>query len=607
MSRQSPQSLYLDVDGTPVFSVIHRPAGTGGDTAVIFCPPFGWEEVCAYRILREWASRLADAGFPALRVTLPGCGDSGGRPRDPDRLTAWTASVTAAAHAVRAQTGAVTVVAVGLGLGGLLAYRAAAAGAPIDGLVLWATPARGRELTRQLKAFARLEASQVFEGLPSPPPPPEGELEAGGFTLSASTQAELAAVDLSDVELGIGLAGGALLLERDGIAVDERLREALERHGVTVSTGAGDGYGEMTSHPQQTQVPEQVVADVLTWLRAGSPAAAQAHPPTPGPAARAQGRPPAVEPGVSRTAVLHCDGAEIVETPVQIAQSFGNLSGILTTPREAGEALCVVMLNAGAIRRIGPNRMWVEAARRWAARGVPSLRLDVEGIGEADGAVSPYAEDNGLYGPELVPQVMAAIEYLARRGIAERFVLAGLCGGAYWSLYAGLDDPRVSAALMLNSRAIVWDTGLAPSRDLHRLFSQRLSWARLRHNVTGPRLKAVVRWLLGIPARRLRRGRGEAGGGSLDDQIAAILQRLHDSPLRALFLFSAAEPLEEELLRTGWLPKLEQWPNVTVTRIAVRDHTLRPLMAQQQAHGALDRALTAELELMSAPAAAPAP
>ena len=119
--------------------------------------------------------------------------------------------------------------AVGLGLGGMLACRAAEAGAPIDGLVLWASPARGRELTRQLKAFARLEASQVFEGLPDPPPPAEGEIEVGGFVLSAATQSELGEVDLSALTLPHGLPRGALLLERDGIGVDERLREALER------------------------------------------------------------------------------------------------------------------------------------------------------------------------------------------------------------------------------------------------------------------------------------------------------------------------------------------------------------------------------------------
>jgi hypothetical protein len=38
---------------------------------------------------------------------------------------------------------------------------------------------------------------------------------------------------------------------------------------------------------------------------------------------------------------------------------------------------------------------------------------------------------------------------------------------------------------------------------------------------------------------------------------------------------------------------------MTVARIAVRDHTLRPLMAQQEGHAVLDRAVEAELALVA--------
>jgi pimeloyl-ACP methyl ester carboxylesterase len=579
-----PESVYLDVEGTPAFCVLHRTDVPAPETAVVFVPPFGWEEVCSYRILREWAGRLAGAGYPVLRLTLPSTGDSGGAPRDPGRLAAWTAAVSTAARAVRDHTGATAVVAVGLGLGGMLACRAVEAGAPIDGLVLWASPARGRDLARQLKAFARLEASQVFEGLPVPPPPADGELEVGGFVLSAETQAELAALDLSAVALHHGLPRGALLLERDGIAVDERLRAALEGQGVSVSVRPGDGYGDMTSHPQESRVPEAVLSEVTAWLEDGEQRAV--------PAVRGQAADPVA---LAESVALRTGDVEIVETPLTIPLEFGNLSGILTTPREGGSPVGLVLLNAGAMRRVGPNRMWVEAARRWAERGVPSLRLDVEAIGEADGAVSPYGKDDALYVDALIPQVQTAIAVLAERGVADRFVVAGLCAGAYWAWNAGLDDPRVTTAVMFNSRAIVWDTGLAASRDMRRAFSQRLTWARVRHNVTGPRLRAVIRLLRGMPARWVARRRGLEGAVSVDTRVDGVMCRLRASPLRSVFVFAAGEPLEEELRDRGWLPAMEDWPNVTVTRVAVRDHTLRPLLAQQEGHAALDRAVEAEL------------
>jgi hypothetical protein len=181
--------------------------------------------------------------------------------------------------------------------------------------------------------------------------------------------------------------------------------------------------------------------------------------------------------------------------------------------------------------------------------------------------------------------------------VADRFVTAGLCAGAYWAMHAGLDDPRVTAAVMFNSRVIVWDPGLEAARDVRRAFSQKLTWARVRHNATGPRLRAAARWLRGKPASWLARRRGGEQAASLNDRVDAVMRRLQSSPLRCVFLFSAGEPLEEELIAGSWLPRIEGWPNVTVTRIAVRDHTLRPLTAQQAGHAALDRAVEAELAL----------
>ncbi len=182
------RTLYLHADDEAVCVVLHRPApDVARDTGVILCPPFGFDEVCSYRPRREWAQRLAEAGYAALRVSYPSTGDSGGDPDDPGRLNAWTNSVAASAAWLRTATGARRIVAVGMELGGLLAYRAASNGAALDDLVLWATPARGRALIRQLKAFSALELSEFFEGLASPPPLAPGTLHVGGFFLNAET------------------------------------------------------------------------------------------------------------------------------------------------------------------------------------------------------------------------------------------------------------------------------------------------------------------------------------------------------------------------------------------------------------------------------------
>ena len=579
----APISRYLITDDMAVFTSLHS-AGSGPASAVLLCPPFGWEEVCAYRSLRDWAAELAAAGHPALRISYPSTGDSDGQVTDPDRLKAWTAAVSAGAYELRTTTGTHRITAVGMGLGGVLAYLATADGAPIDDLVLWGVPARGRALIRQLRALSRMERSICFDGLPEPETLPDGELEAGGFRLSAETVRSLTAVDLNATRLPAATDRHVLLLERDGIAPDADLAKTLSREGAAVTTAAGSGYAAMTSHPQTAEAPREVFATVGRWLtniaRREGPAVLL---PTPV--------------GVSTAAAFVTADGSVRETPMRVTYRDAGLSSILVMPEEGSRSdLAVVMLNAGAVRRIGPNRMWVEAARRWARQGVPVLRLDVTGIGDSDGAAGGYANDARFYVPELVPQVLAALDALERDGVARRFVVGGLCAGANWAFHSALRDDRVISALMINPRALVWETHLGAARDLRALINQPFSPARLRRAATPKRRRAVAHLLMRMP-RRLLSDLGEGGrsNAGTDADIDAVLDRFVRSGKHALMVFSDHEPLETELVSSGRMERLQRAGSVTVKRIAVRDHTLRPAWAQARAHEALDRALEREL------------
>jgi alpha-beta hydrolase superfamily lysophospholipase len=579
MDPPASRPFYL-ADGREQAFVVHQPAaGQPRGPAILFCAPFGWDEVCSYRIVREWSRRLSAAGHQSLRLTLPSAGDSAGMVGDPGRLDAWLRAVGNAARWLRTSGGAEAVVAVGLGLGGMLAYRAAAADAPIDGLVLWSVLARGRDFTRQLKAFSRMEQSEFFTDDDRPEARADG-LEAGGFVLSAETLADLSALDLTTVELRGRVPLGVLALERDGLAIDARLIDALARDEVDVTTGPGEGYSAMTSHPQRSVVPEETFARVREWLRAR-------------PVGPATNDGPAAVPETRAHAELVLGDRVVRDTPFSLTRrSGGAVSGVLTTT-DADGPLCAVFLNAGGVRRIGPNRMWVEAARRWAARGVPSLRLDAIGIGESDGAPTPYAEDGALYRPEFVPDVINALDELERQGVAQRFLLVGLCAGAYWSLYAGIEDPRVAGMVLLNPVVIVWDSGLGAARDVRRVFTER-SWRLLRKNATPERMRAVAALVASAPRRSVKRLRSATGSAlSIRDQSDATLERLLASGKHATMAFAVREPLPGELERSGWLERLQDAPQIDLRRVPVNDHTFRPTVIQAQVHAALDDGLAA--------------
>ena len=579
-----PRPVYLGEPGRQIFGLFHETA-TGGPptTAVLICPPFGWEEVCSYRSRREWAAELASSGHPALRIDLPGSGDSAGSSSDPALVEAWVESLSDAAGWLRAISGCERVAAIGIGLGGLLATRAAAAGAPIDDLVLWSVPARGRTLIRELRAFALLNAKEVAREDIAGPPPPDGQIETGGFLLIADTIARLREIDLAALSLPGAEDRRILILERDGIDADEGLVDHLKATGASVSVARGEGYGSMMAHPQEARPPRRTFATVASWLReappgTGRPVEAGDHPESP-------------------AATISVEGARVRETPLSIEMPFGRIFGVLTEPMETPAAdLCAVLLNAGALRRIGPGRMWVELARRWAARGVPSLRLDIEGIGDADGDATRYEDVKALYEPEFVGQVLAALDELDGRLGPRRYLLCGLCSGAYWAFHGALRDDRVKSAFLINPRVLYWDDALLAIREVRK--TQRLldasSWQRiLRGDIGLSRVLELLRWGLialartpgQILSRRHRR-----------HQLDEALDQLRETGKRTLFVFGQREPLRDELKRDGRLGDGgARWPNLEVEFVAGRHHALEPVTAQARVHELLARALEAEL------------
>jgi hypothetical protein len=578
--------VYLATEPDPIFAIFHPPApGSAPGSAVLMCPPWGWDEVASYRSRREWAERLAAAGHPTLRFALPAAGNSIGSPRDPRRVEAWQGAIVGAAAWLRASAGASRVTALGLGLGGLLARAALDAGAPIDELVLWGAPVSGRAFHRETRAFSRMQA---WSGTGDERPEeslPEGWIEAGGFVLSAETLESLRKLG-PEIDPGPRLRR-ALLLERDGIAVDAAVRDELEAAGVAVEVAPGPGWADLISHAERTKLSPETADRVAEWL--GKEAAGAPRPAT---VAR-----PAELDGLT----MEIDGHGVRERAIEVRLPFGRAIGVLAEPTgEPASDLCAICLNAGAVRSIGPNRIWVETARRWAAGGVRTLRIDLEGIGEADGEEPANVAE--FYLPKFEQQIEVVLDQLESEGIGSRFLLAGLCGGGYWAFRSELRDPRVQTALLLNSGALAWDPELIAQREARKVgrASQLHWWGKLlRGEIAVAKLWSFAGSLLVAAGRSLRhRARRLAGrsGEPLARAIEADLDHLRDSGTTLTLAFSEGEPLLEELQAGGLLTHLDRWPNVALRTLPGNDHTLRPVAAQAGARELLDHELRRALE-----------
>ena len=593
---RSSHPVYLPSSGGAVFATAHLPdAALARAVGVLFVPPFGWDELCTHRSLRAWAAAFADAGHPALCLDLPGTGDSSGSARDDQLVARWTDAVADAAAWLREAHACTRVVAIGIGLGGMIATAALAAGAPIDDLVLWAVQARGKTLLRELTAFATMATAEVTaaEGH-AVPAGSDGSLEVAGFVLPEAVVRSLEELDLSAIPIPDPAGRRVLLLGRDGIPPDRRLHALFEVDGIELSSAEGDGFGAMVTHPQFAVTPDATIAHTVAWA-AGAPAARTA--PAEGASARgAHGERDRVE--------LESGGVAILERPFEVPHGATQLRGVLATPADGpqvGAPLAAVLLNAGSIRRIGPNRMWVETARRWAGRGIPTLRIDMLGLGDSDGDGSGYVNNSEFYKPAMSEQVSSALDALQGSGVDGPFFVAGLCSGAYWAYHAALADARVQALGLINLWAFEWSEEVHAARDRDRaktLMKSRalIDIARVAtgRGKIGPidGLKAALRALRPSP------------GDDRENDVRVAAEELRSRALETLFLFSLEEPLFAELERFGELEQLSGLENVTVERIPVNDHIFRPLWAQEFVHGRLDAAL--ERSLARARNAAPA-
>jgi dienelactone hydrolase len=132
------------------------------------------------------------------------------------------------------------------------------------------------------------------------------------------------------------------------------------------------------------------------------------------------------------------------------AVEFGpsrSLRGIVTTPAESTGAsdLFMVLLNAGVIHRVGPNRLSVKLAREFAELGLSTLRFDLSGLGDSSPRTDTTSIDDAI-----ALDIAEAFDFLSDEYRAERFVMLGLCTGGRESFRAAHRDSRVAGAVMID-------------------------------------------------------------------------------------------------------------------------------------------------------------
>lgn len=138
-----------------------------------------------------------------------------------------------------------------------------------------------------------------------------------------------------------------------------------------------------------------------------------------------------------------------MERPVTFRNEH-RLFGVLHTPEPEAEGtprVGIVFVHGWTGYRIGPHRMFVNAARRFAEHGFHALRFDLRGRGDSEGAT----EEADLDG--MISDVLKAREFLSEEAKLDRSVLLGICSGGNVTLGAGSLDKDIDGL-------VLWSTPL---------------------------------------------------------------------------------------------------------------------------------------------------
>jgi pimeloyl-ACP methyl ester carboxylesterase len=257
------------------------------------------------------------------------------------------------------------------------------------------------------------------------------------------------------------------------------------------------------------------------------------------------------------------------------------LVGILTETsgnRRLGRAACI-LVNAGLVHRVGPNRLYVQLARQLAAAGYPTLRFDLSNRGDSD-----VRRDGMSFLESSLLEVRLAMDVMQRASGADRFILMGICSGAVNSLQASLEDPRVIGAVSIDGPA-------------YPTF-----WYHFRHYVK--RLPNIQSWLNTMSGRnkvgRLLRGnrvpvvvRREDDFANMYGEMkmlpksesAALLHRILDRGVKMMFVYSGSWSYNYQGQFRDAFPDVMKRGAIHVEYVADADHTFTPVHHQQSLVG----------------------
>ncbi len=488
--------LQPTLQGVRTVAVLSRPLGPARPVGWVICHSLALEQVHLARMEVIVARSLAAAGFPVLRYHGRGYGDSEGG--GDIGLGTHLADATDAVELMRRIGGVERIGMLGARFGGAVAALVADR-LELDLLGMWEPVSRGQQFIRDFlrtRVFSEMADQVQAEGSSGMERIRE-ELQANGwadikgFRLTREAHDEIARLDLtkdltrfhgSALLVSISKSGkpshgltklAEHLRSLDATCLVEAVHDQMapqmgQFHFQTVQGGRA-------KRDTQFELDRSVADATRRWSLslAGIDAPAAV---TDGPRQALPDLSPA--PGTR-------------EFPLFVPYAEEHLAAVLCVPDGQPKAVVLLLTGIGAPRS-HRFQVWARVARRLAAQGYASVRMDYGGLGDSTGSLEelPLIEAPWHEAREVARFAMRAVG-------TDRLGIAGNCLGATVGLRVAAEMPESVATVGLLTR--LRDPG-ATYQVLHRTRGWRVV-SMLRSNRFVRRV--VVRRLKGLKGRSL--------------------------------------------------------------------------------------------------------
>ena len=441
------------------------------NTGVVICAPLAVEYMNSYRSLRYVADYFALAGNPAIRFDYHGTGDSSGIEEDNDRVKEWLASINFAINELKSKSGCKKIVLFGFRMGATLATLATQK-TPVDSLILWAAPSSGKKYIREITLLQKTSAIQTTDDS-------NNLLEAGGMGYWEQTVTDIKSIDLGEI---IPQAEHILIIPQEEQLADTKLQKKWNSKGINVTQMNLLGSASMLVDAHKTTVPVQTIKSIVQWVEKNINSEMMESQLN-----RSKNNKPTqtqMKFKSKRNLATNYPSSEIQEKIIYFGEN-NNCISILSKTDESNKSNLptILIANSGANHRVGPSRLYVLLARELSLLGFRVVRIDVPGIG--DSIVTNQSTENVEYINSSSEKISDVIKSLTPKE-NDKFILMGLCSGAYFSFHAALDlhQESIAESILINPLTFYWDEGMTENESPTKEFS---TWNWYKKALANPR------------------------------------------------------------------------------------------------------------------------